>query len=122
MTVGAMKEMIAHVEEQKNYPFHKKMSTLDGAFRYARLAMDTYCTAKVTIEPIDEGFWKYLITVDSAEPVKERECQPWESNETMDPVEMGKIMLSAACEREDTKGMIEAAVELSAAIHASKGL
>ena len=115
MTVGAMKEMIAHVEEQKKYPFHKKMSTLDGAFRYARLAMDTYCTAKVTIEPIDEGFWKYLITVDSAEPVKEEEHPPWWGNETIDPVEQAQIELQCAVDHEDMQGIAEATVNLATA-------
>lgn len=44
--------------------FEKRTSTIDGAFLYARLAMDTYPNSKVTIEPIDVGFWKFLVTVD----------------------------------------------------------
>jgi hypothetical protein len=71
MTVGAFKEMTDHIEKQSRFPFHKRMSTLDGAFRYAKFAMKTYSNAKVTVEPIDEGIWKYRITVDEVvEPQK----------------------------------------------------
>lgn len=50
--------------EESRLPFHKKMSTLSGAGLYAEMALETYPEAKATIEPIDEGFWKYLITVE----------------------------------------------------------
>ena len=45
----------------------KRKSTIDGAFMYARVAMEAYPNAKVTIEPIDAGFWKFLVTVDRGE-------------------------------------------------------
>ena len=54
------------MEEDSKLPFHKKMSTLSGAGLYAEMALETYPEAKATIEPIDEGFWKYLITVEEA--------------------------------------------------------
>jgi hypothetical protein len=54
------------MEEESELPFHKKMSTLGGAMLYAENALETYPEAKATIEPIDEGFWKYLITVEEA--------------------------------------------------------
>lgn len=74
LTVGAMKEMCEHIEKQARFPFHKKMSSMEGALRYTRLALETYCNAKATIEPIDEGFWKFLITVSCVEePKKEDE-------------------------------------------------
>lgn len=44
--------------------FEKKKSTLDGALQYAKAALETYPKAKVTIEPIEIGFWKFLVTVD----------------------------------------------------------
>lgn len=69
-----MKEMREHIEKQARFPFHKKMSSMEGALRYTRLALETYCNAKATIEPIDEGFWKFLITVSCVEePKKEDE-------------------------------------------------
>lgn len=65
-----MKEMREHIEKQVRFPFHKKMSSLDGALRYARIALETYCNANTTIEPI----WKYLVTVSCVEdPKKEDE-------------------------------------------------
>ena len=74
LTVGAMKEMCEHIEKQVRFPFHKNMSSLDGALRYARIALETYCNANATIEPIDEPIWKYLITVSCVEePKKEDE-------------------------------------------------
>jgi len=54
------------MEEESKLPFHKKMSTLGGAVLYAEKALETYPEAKATIEPIDEGFLKYLITVEEA--------------------------------------------------------
>lgn len=54
------------MEEESKLPFHKKMSTLGGAMLYAENALETYPEAKATVEPIDEGFWKYLITVEEA--------------------------------------------------------
>ena len=54
------------MEEESELPFHKKMSTLGGAMLYAENALETYPEAKATIEPIDEGFCKYLITVEKA--------------------------------------------------------
>ena len=54
------------MEEESKLPFHKKMSTLGGAMLYAEKALETYPEAKATIEPIDEGFWKYLVTVEEA--------------------------------------------------------
>ena len=69
-----MKEMCEHIEKQARFPFHKKMSSLDGALRYARIALETYCNANTTIEPIDEPIWKYLVTVSCVEdPKKEDE-------------------------------------------------
>ena len=69
-----MKEMCEHIEKQVRFPFHKKMSSMEGALRYTRLALETYCNAKATIEPIDEGFRKFLITVSCVEePKKEDE-------------------------------------------------
>jgi hypothetical protein len=47
--------------------FEKKKSTLDGALQYAKAALETYPKAKVTIEPIEIGFWKFLVTVDRGE-------------------------------------------------------
>lgn len=51
-------------KDDTTFMFEKRTSTIDGAFLYARLAMDTYPNSKVTIEPIDVGFWKFLVTVD----------------------------------------------------------
>lgn len=51
-------------KDDTTFMFEKRTSTIDGVFLYARLAMDTYTNAKVTIEPIDVGFWKFLVTVD----------------------------------------------------------
>ena len=76
-TVGAMKKMAEHIEKQARFPFHKKMSSLEGAIRYTMLALETYCNAKATIDIIDEPIWKYLITVSFVEkPKKEEEHQP----------------------------------------------
>lgn len=50
--------------DNQAFLFEKKKSTLDGALQYAKAAMETYPKAKVTIEPIDIGFWKFLVTVD----------------------------------------------------------
>ena len=116
MTVGAFKEMTDHIEKQSRFPFHKRMSTLDGAFRYAKFAMKTYSNAKATVEPIDEGIWKYRITVDEvAEPKKEEELPPWAANETMDPVEMAQIMLKTACKFDDAEAIAEATADLATA-------
>lgn len=68
-----MKEMCEHIEKQVCFTFHKKMSSMEGALRYTRLALETYCNAKATIEPIDEGFWKFLITVSCVEEPKKEE-------------------------------------------------
>ena len=46
------------------FRFEKRKSTIDGAFKYARVAMEAYPNAKVTIEPIDVGFWKFLVRVE----------------------------------------------------------
>lgn len=74
LTVDAMKEMCEHIEKRARLPFHKKMISLVGALTYARLALETYCNAKATIEPIDEPLWKYLVTVSCVEdPKKEDE-------------------------------------------------
>ena len=116
MTVGAFKEMTGHIEKQSRFPFHKRMSTLDGAFRYAKFAMKTYSNAKATVEPIDEGIWKYRITVDEvAESKKEEEHPPWWPNETMDPVEQAQIELQCAVDHEDAQGIAEATVNLATA-------
>ena len=116
MTVGAFKEMSDHNDKQSRFPFHKRMSTLDGAFRYAKFAMKTYSNAKATVEPIDEGIWKYRITVDEvAEPKKEEEHPPWWGNETMDPVELAQIELQVAVDREDAQGIAEASANLAIA-------
>ena len=73
-TAGAMKEMCEHIEKHARLPFHKKMISMEGALLYTRLALETYCNAKATIEPIDEGWWKFLITVSCVEePKKEDE-------------------------------------------------
>lgn len=118
-----MKEMCEHIEKQARFPFHKKMSSLDGALRYARIALETYCNAKTTIEPIDEPIWKYLVTVscveepkkEEEEHKKEEEHPPWWGNETMDPVELAQIELQVAVEREDAKGIAEATANLATA-------
>jgi hypothetical protein len=116
MTVGAMKEMTDHIEKQSRFPFHKRMSTLDGAFRYAKFALATYSNAKATVEPIDEGIWKYRVTVDEvAEHKKEEEHPPWWPNETMDPVEMAQIMLKTACKFDDVDAIAEATADLATA-------
>ena len=73
-----MKEMCEHIENQDRFPFHKKMSSMDGALRYTRLALETYSNAKVTIEPIDEPIWKFLITVSCVEEPKKEEEKPEE--------------------------------------------
>ena len=116
LTVGAWKEMTDHIEKQSRFPFHKKMSTIDGTLRYTRLALETYCNAKATIEPIDEGFWKFLITVDGVEEAKkEEELPPWASNETMDPVEQAQIELQCAARHGDAMGIAEATANLATA-------
>ena len=112
-----MKEMYEHVEKQARFPFHKKMSSMEGALRYARIALETYCNAKATIEPIDEGWWKFLITVSCVEEPKkedekEEELPPWASNETMDPVELAQIELQCAVKFEDAQGIAEATANL----------
>lgn len=113
LTVGAMKEMPKDIEKQSKFPFHKKMSTIDGALRYTRIALETYCNAKTTIEPIGEGIWKFLITVDEVEEAKkEEERPPWTSNETIDPVEQAQIELQCAAVHEDAKGIAEATANL----------
>lgn len=69
-----MKGMREHIEKQARFPFHKKMSSLEGAIRYTMLALETYCNAKATIDIIGG---KYLITVSCVEkPKKEEERQP----------------------------------------------
>ena len=112
-----MKEMYEHVEKQARFHFHKKMSSMEGALLYTRLALETYCNAKATIEPIDEGFWKFLITVSCVEEPKkedkkEEELPPWASNETMDPVELAQIELQCAVKFEDAQGIAEATANL----------
>ena len=114
-----MKEMCEHIEKQARFPFHKKMSSMEGALRYTRLALETYCNAKVTIEPIDEGFWKFLITVSCVEEPKMEEEKteearpPWWGNETLDPVEQAQIELQCAVDHEDAQGIAEATVNLA---------
>lgn len=76
LTAGAMKEMYEHIDNQDRFPFHKKMSSMDGALRYTRLALETYSNAKATIEPIDEPIWKFLITVSCVEDPKKEEEKP----------------------------------------------
>ena len=121
LTVGAMKEMYEHIEKQARFPFHKKMSSLEGALRYARIALETYCNAKTTIEPIDEPIWKFLITVScvedpkTEEEKKEEEHPPWWGNETMDPVELAQIELQCAVKFEDAQGIAEATANLATA-------
>lgn len=121
LTVGAMKEMCEHIEKQARFPFHKKMSSMDGALRYARLALETYSNAKATIEPIDEPIWKFLITVSCVEEPKkeeekpEEERPPWWGNETIDPVELAQIELECAVQHEDPKGIAEATANLATA-------
>ena len=112
-----MKEMCEHIEKHARLPFHKKMSSMEGALLYTRLALETYCNAKATIEPIDEGFWKFLITVSCVEEPKkedkkEEELPPWASNETMDPVELAQIELQCAVKFEDAQGIAEATANL----------
>lgn len=122
-----MKEMCEHIEKHARFPFHKKMSSMEGALRYTRLALETYCNAKATIEPIDEGFWKFLITVSCVEEPKkeeekpeeedkkEEEHPPWWGNETMDPVELAKIELQCAAKFGDAQGIAEATANLATA-------
>ncbi len=121
LTVGAMKEMCEHIENQDRFPFHKKMSSIDGALRYTRLALETYSNAKATIEPIDEPIWKFLITVSCVEEPKkvdekpEEERPPWWGNETIDPVELAQIELECAVRLEDPRGIAEATANLTTA-------
>lgn len=116
-----MKEMCEHIEKQARFPFHKKMSSMDGALRYTRLALETYCNAKATIEPIDEGFWKFLITVSCVEETKkeedkkEEELPPWAARETIDPVELAQIELQCAVQHDDPKAIAEATANLATA-------
>lgn len=111
-----MKEMCEHIEKQARFPFHKKMSSMEGALRYTRLALETYCNAKSTIEPIDEPIWKYLVTVSCVEEhKKEEEHPPWWGNETMDPVELAQIELQCAVDHEDAMGIAEATANLATA-------
>lgn len=67
LTVGAMKEMTEEIGKQQHLPFTKRMSTIDGALRYTRLAFMAYKDVQATIEPIDEGIWKFKITVSAKE-------------------------------------------------------
>lgn len=67
LTVGAMKEMVEDIDKQRHLPFTKRMSTIDGALRYTRLAFMAYKDVQATIEPIDEGIWKFKITVSAKE-------------------------------------------------------
>lgn len=121
LTVGAMKEMCEHIEKQAKFPFHKKMSSMEGALRYTGLALETYRNAKATIEPINEGFWKYLITVSGVEEPKkeedkkEEELPPWASNETIDPVELAQLELQCAARFGDAQGIAEATANLATA-------
>jgi hypothetical protein len=118
-----MKEMCEHIEKQARFPFNKKMSSMEGALRYTRLALETYCNAKATIEPIDEPIWKYLVTVscveepkkEEEEHKKEEEHPPWWGNETMDPVELAQIELQCAVDHEDAMGIAEATANLATA-------
>lgn len=116
-----MKEMCEHIEKQVRFPFHKKMSSLDGALRYARIALETYCNTNATIEPIDEPIWKFLITVSCVEEPKkeedkkEEELPPWAANETMDPVELAQIELQCAVKFDDAQGIAEATANLATA-------
>ena len=66
LTVGAMKEMTEEIDKQ-HLQFTKRMSTIDGALRYTRLAFMAYKDVQATIEPIDEGIWKFKITVSAKE-------------------------------------------------------
>ena len=87
LTVGAMKEMCEHIEKQARFPFHKKMSSMEGALRYARIALETYCNATTTIEPIDEPIWKYIVTVSCVEEPKkedEKKEEEWKMSETQE--------------------------------------
>ena len=82
-----MKEMYEHVEKQARFPFHKKMSSMEGALRYARIALETYCNATTTIEPIDEPIWKYIVTVSCVEDPKkedEKKEEEWKMSETQE--------------------------------------
>jgi hypothetical protein len=96
---------------------------MEGALRYTRLALETYCNAKATIEPIDEPIWKYLVTVscveepkkEEEEHKKEEEHPPWWGNETMDPVELAQIELQCAVDHEDAMGIAEATANLATA-------
>ena len=79
-----MKEMCEHIEKQARFPFHKKMSSMEGALRYARIALETYCNATTTIEPIDEPIWKYIVTVSCVEDPKkedEKKEEEWKMSE-----------------------------------------
>ena len=67
LTIGAMKQMTEEIDKQQHLPFTKRMSTIDGALRYTRLAFMAYKDVRATIEPIDEGIWKFMITVSAKE-------------------------------------------------------
>lgn len=60
-TVGFRKQMYQEMDSS-HLPFHKKLSTFDGACIYMRNALDTYPGCRVSIEEIDEPIFKYLIT------------------------------------------------------------
>lgn len=49
--------------EKATRPIVKKMSTLDFAMAYAKSALETYSWATVEVAPIDEPFYKYIVTI-----------------------------------------------------------
>lgn len=112
-----MKKMCDRIEKRARLPFHKKMISLDGALTYARFALETYCNAKATIEPIDEPILKYLITVSCVEESKKEEEKEYElppcgANETIDPVELSQNELQCAVKYDDAQGIAEATANL----------
>lgn len=60
-TVGFRKQMYQEMDSSR-LPFHKKLSTFEGACIYMRLALETYPGCRVSVEEIDEPIFKYLVT------------------------------------------------------------
>ena len=61
LTVGFRKQMYQEMDSSR-LPFHKKLSTFEGACIYMRNALATYPGCRVSVEEIDEPIFKYLVT------------------------------------------------------------
>lgn len=60
-TAGFRKQMYKEMDSS-HLPFHKKLSTFEGACIYMRNALATYPGCRVSVEEIDEPISKYLVT------------------------------------------------------------